>query len=207
MEKRYLSLLTDGEIENLPVDKKTEIIYGKRGMSRFFDVAVVLGSSYKDCVSRAGKAFELYKEGRVKKIVVSGGVIASGGNGVTTECEAMRDILLSLGVLSGDILLENEAENTAENLFYSSALIQRELINLLPYKVAVVTSSPHVLRSVLLAKAIMPSYSEVYGVGSDAEGERKQDWFTCERGINFVTNEIKLVKTLIERKVADDIVV
>ena len=121
------------------------------------------------------------------------------------KVEIMRDFLVSRGVLKEHIFIENEAKNTAENFFYSSAIIQREIVNLLPYKVAVITSSPHLLRSVLLAEAILPRYAVVYGFGSNLKGERKDDWFTTEKGRKFVTSEIKLVKVLIDRKVASDI--
>lgn len=103
------------------------------------DVAVVLGNHvYADgslsswLQGRVDKALELYKDGRVKKIFVSGG-ISKKEDGGYPEGDAMRNYLIRKGVASTDIIADNAGINTfytAKNFIdwnndqhYSSVLV------------------------------------------------------------------------------------
>ena len=103
------------------------------------DVAVVLGNRvFADgslsswLQGRVDKALELYKEGQVKKIFVSGG-ISTKEDGGYPEGDAMRNYLIQKGVAANDIITDNAGINTfytAKNFIdwnndqhYSSVLV------------------------------------------------------------------------------------
>jgi len=87
------------------------------------DVIIVLGcQSYMDekispyIISRLSQGVKLYKNGLVKKIILSGGNDSDGSN----EADTMKIIALSQSVPVTDILLENKSTNIYENLIFSS---------------------------------------------------------------------------------------
>lgn len=100
-----------------------------------FDVGIVLGgyASYDTLVSRIQfhessdrlwQALNLYKTGKVKKLLLSGG---SGSllHKDDTEANRVYNFLLDLGVKKSDILMEVKSKNTRENAVESAKLIQR----------------------------------------------------------------------------------
>lgn len=85
----------------------------------------------------------LYKEGRVKKIIISGGSGAIAGS-YTPEAMELRQILLYAGVSAPDILVESSSRNTHENALFTKALLkQHPELN----KLLLVTSAFHMRRA------------------------------------------------------------
>ena len=77
--------------------------------------------------------------------------ILAGGQGfgeAISEAEAMRRYLTAAGIAEQRLILEEQSENTAENLRYSAAIIEQRG---LPRQVAVVTQSYHQGRAALHA--------------------------------------------------------
>ena len=92
------------------------------------NVAVVLGAAVWSnnipspmLASRAEKAYELYKQGYVNKIQVTGG----NAPGELSEAEVSSLYLKQRGVNMNDIWLEKKTTNTAEQVRY----VKEELIN------------------------------------------------------------------------------
>ncbi|HTK84070.1 MAG TPA: YdcF family protein [Patescibacteria group bacterium] len=87
------------------------------------DLCLIFGNRYvSDKLAATGAM--LYQQGLCKKIVASGGVLTDDGR---TEAAAIRDELVRLGVPEKDILVEDKAMHTGENVAYSKALVEREL--------------------------------------------------------------------------------
>lgn len=87
------------------------------------DVAIILGSSpYKDgdyhpcMVARIEHGVELFKQGKVKAIIVSGGS-AREGNG--TEAQVMQQIAVQKGMDERYLFKEGESTSTYENILFS----------------------------------------------------------------------------------------
>lgn len=81
------------------------------------DIAVVLGnrveadsSLYPVLRARVDKAWLLYRQGRVHKIMVSGGRGMKAGK--VPEGMAMKRYLVQKGIPAGDIIEDNDGENT-----------------------------------------------------------------------------------------------
>ncbi len=68
---------------------------------------------------RMTTAAELYRNGEIKKLIVSGGV--GKGNRVS-EAEVMRSVAMQLGVNPTDIIMEKESHSTWQNLSNSKPL-------------------------------------------------------------------------------------
>jgi len=66
----------------------------------------------------------LYKTGRIRKIIVSGG-LGSLRETKTSEAQDIKTLLLLAGVPETDILLENKSKNTYENAQFTRQLITR----------------------------------------------------------------------------------
>ena len=113
------------------------------------DYIVVLGAGLNGekvtplLASRINKGIALYKKHAGSKLIMSGG---QGADEVISEAEAMRNYALEQGIAAEDIIMENQATNTEENLTYSYSLMKPNS------RFALVTNYYHVFRALLLAR-------------------------------------------------------
>ena len=119
-----------------------------------YDVGIVLGGiadydkitkahNFNKHADRLIDAEQLYHQGKIKKILIS------GGNGVLfndsyIEANAMRDHLLLNQIPSEDILIENTSRNTKENAFNSAKILKKEYSN---GNFLLITSANHMKRA------------------------------------------------------------
>lgn len=87
----------------------------------------------------------LYRQGKAPLVLITGGGIEWRGPRLP-ETEAMRDLLVFMGVPAEAILLESEARNTYENALYTRQLLTARGID----RILLVTSALHMPRSVRL---------------------------------------------------------
>ena len=94
---------------------------------------------------RATHAVQLYKMGKIKKILITGGQGLNPSN-PNTEAELLRDFMLIAGVDQKDILVENQAKNT-----YQNAVLAKETLIVNDYspnqKYLLITSAFHMKRA------------------------------------------------------------
>ncbi|UQZ37179.1 hypothetical protein C2I18_28765 [Paenibacillus sp. PK3_47] len=94
------------------------------------DAGVILGMSMWGDVPSPGLkerldyGLQLYREGKFGRFIVSGGLDQEGYK--YTEGQGMRNYLVEQGVPDEDILMENEATSTYENLLFSKEIMDRE---------------------------------------------------------------------------------
>ncbi|WP_123053024.1 YdcF family protein [Clostridium sp. JN-1] len=127
------------------------ICFGNNAVPKRSDCIIILGcrvygstpSSFLK--SRVEKGFELYKDGYGKYIIVSGGR-GSGEN--ISEAEAMKRYLVSKGMDSSKILIDDKSASTIANLINSKAIMKKNDL-----KTAVIVSNKyHLNRASLMAK-------------------------------------------------------
>lgn len=96
-----------------------------------------------DAVDRIWHAARLYKQGLAPKIILSGGRIPGMEAHTTlqTEAQAMRLLLIDLGVPDSALLLEDASRTTRENAEKTKAIVGDQ-------RVALVTSAFHMPRSI-----------------------------------------------------------
>jgi uncharacterized SAM-binding protein YcdF (DUF218 family) len=88
-------------------------------------------------------ALQLYKMGKVKHILISGG----SGNLVgskESESEELAEVLRMCGVPETDITIENKSRNTRENALFSAEILQNKFPN---QSYLLITSAFHMRRS------------------------------------------------------------
>lgn len=96
-------------------------------MTEKADVGIVLGAALWDgepspaLRERLDHALELYREGWFDAFILTGGYDYVGAK--LTEAEGMRNYLVERGVPEEDILLENAARSTYENLVFSQNIM------------------------------------------------------------------------------------
>ena len=95
-----------------------------------YDIGIVLGGFARhlpisdnieltDAGDRIWQTVSLYKQRKIKKILISGG----GGENAKSEAAAVHDVLVAMGIPGRDILAETSSRNTHENAAFSAELI------------------------------------------------------------------------------------
>ena len=86
-------------------------------------------------------AVDLYKLGKIKKILISGGTSRIIGE-KRKEAENILPFLIRLGIPKKDILIEKESRNTHENALFSKDILKNR-----PGKYLLITSAFHMKRA------------------------------------------------------------
>ena len=122
---------------------------------------LALGSA----ADRVWHAGALYRAGKVRWVLLSGGN-QPGYEGIPAEAQAMREMLLVLGVPDSAIRMEGRSRNTRENAGYSLQLMKQ--IN--ARRVLLVTSALHMPRAMaLFQEACEGSGVELVAAATDVE--------------------------------------
>lgn len=159
------------------------------------EVALVLGGGPIRAIERALAAAKLYRDGRVKAIIPSGGVEWEHNGEVISEANLMARVLRENGVPDEAIILENEARTTKENIIYGTLQIIRNYKKIVD-SVIVVTSVWHMKRGLALAKALFPGKIRVYAYPSYPDGNI-EDWLKIEENQKLLTSGLGLLKKLV----------
>ncbi len=120
-----------------------------------YDVGILLGGSlqsfdivnsrpiYSQSVDRLLQTIALYKSGKIKKILLSG-----GSGSVTRPGEREAEIILKVmeetGIPARDIIIENQSRNTYENAIYTVKILKERKAG---DRLLLITSSFHMRRS------------------------------------------------------------
>lgn len=124
---------------------------------------------FQNSSDRLWQTLWLYKQGKVQKIIVSGGegrILKRG----YSESESTRDFLVELGFEAKDIIVENKSRNTFENIQYS-----KHILDSLQHHdtILLVTSATHLPRAMACArKAQFPAqaFSTDYAIAPSKYG-------------------------------------
>ncbi|MBC5996239.1 YdcF family protein [Romboutsia ilealis] len=119
------------------------------------DNVIVLGAGLdgysvgKTLKSRLDKAIEYYKLNEDVNIIVSGG---QGEDELISEAEAMNRYLIENGVNKEQIIKEDKATTTLENILYSKEILKK--LNYEDKKVLIVTNEFHITRAMVIANIL-----------------------------------------------------
>lgn len=153
------------------------------------DAAVVLSTrAYEEgrlnpcLVARVEAAVELYRAGKVKKLVMTGGVSrdlqSSAGN--------MQMIAEKMGVPKGDIIQEREAGNTFENIVFSRKFIENSP------RVVIVSAGFHLARARMMADKQWQGHDiQVYAASFCSEPYGGYGFTVLRESAAFVKNALK----------------
>lgn len=125
--------------------------YGGRHDPAPADVAIVLGAAVWGTepspvfAARIDHAVALYREGRVRRLVLTGGVGSGKGQ---SEAEVARRYAMRAGVSGAHIAMETRSTITYENLVEAKALLSAAE----PPRVLIVSDPLHMRRAVTMAR-------------------------------------------------------
>lgn len=93
---------------------------------------------------RIGQTVQLYKSGKIKKILLSGGEVTVFGKSKNREIDQMQKYLIISGVPKEDIYLEDRSTTTRENATLSSKILKEKFPN---QSYMLITSAFHMKRA------------------------------------------------------------
>ena len=149
--------------------------YGRTTVDSEADAAVVLGAAvWSNSVSpvfreRINHAIDLYRRGKVRKIIFTGG---QGNANEPTEAAGARAHALANGIPPQDILVEQKSHTTYENIVYAKQLADANNLK----KVLLVSDPMHMRRAITMARDIGLDASP-----SPTPTTRYQGWRTQSR--------------------------
>jgi uncharacterized SAM-binding protein YcdF (DUF218 family) len=127
--------------------------FGNNETDRKADAAIVLGAAvWGNQVSpvfreRINHALDLYRQGKVRKIIFTGG---QGNSNEPTEAIAARAYAIQNGANPTDLLIEQRSHTTFENLVYAKQVADANALQ----KVLIVSDPLHMKRAILMAHDI-----------------------------------------------------
>ena len=199
--------LSDVKLEtlmNLSYEKKWDFMCGNiHDEGKNGDYALLLGTKPEWVVERVLAAAELYFAGRVRYIVPSGGVEWDTNGEMISEANYMKRILLEKGVPEEVIVLENEATTTKENMIYGALQMNRKTKFYDTKRIIIVTSVNHMQRSMALAKAFLPSFTEISAY--PAQKLAREEYLESEVNRRLLDNGIALTKGLVDNGIIEDL--
>lgn len=125
------------------------ITYSENDPKDGLDYIIVLGAQIREdgpsvvLRYRLEAATEYLKRNTETKCIVSGG---KGTNEIMSEAEGMKDYLVSAGIESNRIILEDKSTDTNENIKFSKILIPEGA------SIGLVTNDFHLYRAIFLCK-------------------------------------------------------
>ncbi|MEL7644980.1 MAG: YdcF family protein [Anaerolineaceae bacterium] len=91
-------------------------------------------------------AAQLYKAGAAPLIILSGGNVSYSQARGSTPAEEMQAVLVNLGVPQEALILQKQSQNTAEDAFFTGAILAEKQIR----TVILVTSAAHMERALMM---------------------------------------------------------
>ena len=156
---------------------------------------------------RVNRAVEVYREGRVQKLIFMGGVngVSNQDGTIVSEAERMKELALRLGIKSEDILLDCDSNNTFENIENALSVLDGELPAL--SSISIITSEFHLKRCYTILKKRYPNL-EVHMITAKDGFTDSDNWFLSDgswnSGRSLATYEAHLlVKYAKEEKILD----
>ncbi len=202
-----LSELNTDNIEQLNIsDKQLESIVFTGATDKIIPsaAAIVLGGGPQIAIARAKMAANFYCKGGTKTLIVSGGVKHEYNEEKISEAELMKRCLMDEGVPECDIIVENRARFTSENMIFSYPEAIWKFGEEAVRSITVITSSWHMRRSIFLAKYFLPAKTAIYGYTENIKEDMEE--YKKDATLNlFVKKEVCWLQLNISRGWMDDI--
>ena len=157
---------------------------------------------------RIETAFKMYNEGRVKKLILSGGSggISNKNNQKIAEADIMKKILLEKGINEQDLILENTSNSTIENGINVANILNDLKEDI--HELMLISSEFHLKRCIAIMKKYYKEDIEYILVPAKDGFADKENWFLSEKVYNSGRNLVEfeadlLIKYAKENKIYD----
>jgi uncharacterized SAM-binding protein YcdF (DUF218 family) len=194
-----ISQLQPGKLTDLQM---TELLYKNLDDNQEKGDCIFVPGSSKAMEYRLPKAVELYREGRAKKILFSGGVIWEGND--LPEAQLLKQKALEYGIPEEDILVEDISMHTKENVLASMLVLDRafDLHNI--RNVLIVTTIYHMRRMHLTLKTYMPDWIHYTFCPVNDQTTREDNWFQYPYGRKRVEIESHKIISYVKQGIIVD---
>ncbi len=182
----WVSKITEEDLTNALID--CLLFEGLNDNGASADCIIVLGS-IKAAKYRVPVAAKVFFSGRSEKIMLCGGKIRDFSDGSMTEADHMYKKALELGVPETSIIIENNSQNTIENILCSLLVLQRSMWLNKVKSVLLVTTTYHMRRSLQIAKYLFPSHISVHPCPADDTTTKRDNWMNTPEGVDRATEE------------------
>ena len=192
--------LTDSQIEKIVFSNIND-----SGKSAKY--GIVFGS-YTLQKYRIEQATNLYKEGRVKKLILTGGKggISNQNNEAIPEAELMKESLVKNGVSLQDLIIDNSSNSTIENGINVANILNglKEDIQ----ELILISSEFHLKRCMAIMKKYYKEDIEYILVSAKDGFTDRENWFLSEKVFNSGRSLVEfeadlLIKYAKENKIYD----
>lgn len=188
----WVSKITEDNLSDEIIDRL--LFEGLEDIGEKVDCIIVLGS-IKAVKYRVPVAVEAYRVGRSDKILLCGGKLRSFAEGSMSEAAKMRQKMLELGVPETSILMEENSQNTIENILCALLELQRAMWLNRIKNVLLVTTTYHMRRSIQIARYLFPAHIKVYPCPADDTMTTRSNWMDTVDGRERAKEEaLKIVK-------------
>ena len=157
---------------------------------------------------RIEQATNLYKEGRVKKLILTGGKggISNQNNEDVPEAELMKESLVKNGVSLQDLIIDNSSNSTIENGINVANILNNLQENI--QEVILISSEFHLKRCMAIMKKYYKANIDYILVPARDGFTDKENWFLSEKVYNSGRNLVEfeanlLIKYAKEGKIYD----
>ena len=159
-------------------------------LSNTCDVGVVFGG-ISMIPHRVNEALNLYREGLIKKILVTGGIGYLNFDRKTPEAVKLEAYLKQRNVPASDIIVEPNSRNSYENTVNSLELLQQGY-NLDDTSIALITSDFHLRRCIAFFEKYVKN-KELFGVGVSDGITDIDNWKNSINGRRLILQEALLL--------------
>lgn len=167
-------------LDSIPLsDEQITALLFSEDPVRPVDYVIVMGGYQQ---ARADRAAELYWRGLTKKIIVTGGMV-TGAPCPMSQAKFLASYLGQQGISTNDIFLEDQSQNTPENLKMSARFVGHQ-----PTSLGLVTIPYHILRVRLTAAIVLPEH--LVSVFPDSRLYIKDLWPSSEPWRQRVLGEV-----------------
>lgn len=161
--------------EELPVDKRANF-------------AFVFGAE-QDYL-RVRRAVELYKEGVVEKVLITGGVSPYNRDQEHPEADELAFYAQKCGVEQADLFVENRASCSEENVTFSLSLLAKAGYDPYILSYVVVSSDFHLKRCITLLRNALGEDAEIYYAASSRHhSANRRGWRHSNEGRFLIFKE------------------
>lgn len=157
---------------------------------------------------RIDTALKMYNEGRVKKLILSGGSggISNKNNEKIPEADLMEKILIEKGINEQDLIIENTSNSTIENGINVANILNDLKEDI--HELILISSEFHLKRCMAIMKKYYKEDIEYILVPAKDGFTDKENWFLSERVYNSGRNLVEfeadlLIKYAKENKIYD----
>ena len=182
----WVSKITEEKLTNDVID--CLLFEGLNDNGANVDCIIVLGS-IKAAKYRVPVAAKAFFSGRSEKIMLCGGKMRDFSGKRMAEADNMYEKALELGIPETSIIIENNSQNTIENILCSLLELQRSIWLNKVKSVLLVTTTYHMRRSLHIAKYLFPSHISVYPCPADDTTTKRDNWMDTTEGIDRVKAE------------------